>query len=387
MLIFNKLKAIFFRSGFCRNVYLCGVLISFCSLPFQLLAQSQPEACELGLRNLAMGNYLQALSACNKCIEQGDTVAESYFNRGKVYDAMGQYNKAFTDYKEAIRLAPEIMQPYYAFCEYYIKEDNFDKAIFWANKAIENNPESSQFYNFRGWIYFSFEKYHTAFKDFSSAIELDPKNAMAHNNRGSARYKMQDIAKAHRNDLLLAKKDYERAMALDTTLPNVFRNLGYVHILLENYDLALYFFDKAEHSNPKDAMVNYYKGLVLDRQELVEQAIIQYDNALEKYENFSEAHFAKGLILLSKDDLVAAENSFKAAQRVGSGFVGKSYYQLAVISAKRKNNELMLEYLKYALKEGHFDKPEHRLAFNREASFQPYRANSDFKLLIEKIRH
>ena len=75
--------------------------------------------------------------------------ADSYFNRGLVYQGLEQYIKAINDYTKAIRL----------------------------------NPYDTATYNNRGYSYYNLGQYEEALKNYAKAIKLDPTNQTALNNR------------------------------------------------------------------------------------------------------------------------------------------------------------------------------------------------------------
>ena len=94
---------------------------------------------------------MSVLSQTITAIEFNPNYAETYYNRGLVYDNKGEIDRAIVDY----------------------------------NRAIELNPSYAEAYSNRGIAYQSQGDYDLALEDFSKAIELDPNSAVPYNNRGN----------------------------------------------------------------------------------------------------------------------------------------------------------------------------------------------------------
>ena len=53
-------------------------------------------------------DYERAIADYNRTIEFNPNYAETYYNRGLVYDIKGEINRAIVDYNRAIELNPQL---------------------------------------------------------------------------------------------------------------------------------------------------------------------------------------------------------------------------------------------------------------------------------------
>lgn len=321
-----------------------------------------------------------------ECINAKPSDGVAHYNRGRMYAQLKQFDKALLDYAEATQLTPDFMQPYFALSEYYLRTKDQDNALKWINQAIAAKPDAASNYNFRGWIYFNFERYQLAFKDFSKAIEIDPNNAKAYNNRGSARYNNQNIEEAVEADLLLAKDDYLKALSLDSTLPHLYRNLGFVSYLLHDDSAAINWLNMAEAKDTGDAMVHLYKGMTFQQMGLSANALEQFDQATALYAGLAEAYFEKGKTLYARKSYApAASNMLKAAD-LDDNLKGEASYYLAMINAGLFEQDKMIDYLKDAQKYGYFKRQAHVTSFLKEPRFNDFRSYKPFQAFVNKLK-
>jgi len=130
--------------------------------------------------------------------------AETYYNRGLVYQGKGQYDKAISDYNKAIAINPRDPEAYNNRGVAYKNKGKYSKAISDYNKAIKINPGFVEAYNNRGVAYKDKGKHDNAISDYSKAIEINPGLAGAYNNRAVAYFSNNEYEKA-RDDVHKAR--------------------------------------------------------------------------------------------------------------------------------------------------------------------------------------
>ncbi|SRR5579883_98706 len=121
-----------------------------------------------------------------------------------------------------------------------IQQGNHEAAIDLLSLLIERNPTSVSDYNNRGLLYFQNGQFTRALADYNKALELNPRLAKVYNNRANCHASM--------GQLVEALFDYETA--LDLNPANIrarinqgitFRELEMYEQAIENFDLALQF--------------------------------------------------------------------------------------------------------------------------------------------------
>lgn len=345
-----------------------------------------PSSCTQALYFYQQKQYSQALTLYDQCLMDHPDDGVMYYNRGKAWYELGHIDKALLDFEAAIKLTPSFVQSYYALSEHYLYKRDETNAVKWVNELLARYPNSATAYNLRGWIYFNFDRTALAFADFDKTISLDSLNASAYNNRGSARYKLQDIEAPSTGDLLLAKRDFLKALELDPTLANLHRNLGYMEFSLGNYTAADSLLSIAAIRNPNDAMVYYYRGLLFGKTSRFEEGIAQMDKALQHYANLGIAMLEKGRLQYSLKRHDQAITTYKSILATNSGLEALTYYEMAKAYAALLNRDVMLGTLKLAQKAGYFNKLKHKQAYFSEPVFKNYENWGPMKEFNKKLR-
>ena len=68
----------------------------------------QSAYANIGLSQIRLGNYTQAIKECSKAIELNYRHANAYNVRGLAYAEMKNYSKAITDLNTAIDIDPKL---------------------------------------------------------------------------------------------------------------------------------------------------------------------------------------------------------------------------------------------------------------------------------------
>jgi Tfp pilus assembly protein PilF len=139
---------------------------------------------------VALNNYDEAISLCNKAIAASPNYPDAYNQRGFVYGLKSQFDRAIADYSMAIKLNPYNSVHYYNRGIAYYKKSEFDSAIENLNKAIEMSPGMENFYSSRCTVFMVKGKFDQALSDCSKAIELDVAKASLYLNRSVVYEKM-----------------------------------------------------------------------------------------------------------------------------------------------------------------------------------------------------
>lgn len=222
-----------------------------------------------GLTHLHNGSAEMALVDFKKAIELNDQDPKGFLNRGDVYCVMRAnsndrkfFQLAHEDYDRAIELAYE-MPEYENNCSLkhakglaYQEEGNLE----------EKEPE---------------KYYQLALECFYEAKELDPEHSPPIFHYGQMQHKLGDLDGA--------LESFTRVIELDSKKHSptegehiVYEARGRVFQDKACFEDALADFDRAIELNPDGAECYYYRGLVKNSLKMYQEAIEDFENALEK---------------------------------------------------------------------------------------------------------
>lgn len=108
----------------------------------------------------AIGDYAEAFSEINICLDLYEDFEDALIERGNLYQGMEEYDKSILDYTKALDVSPK---------------------------------NQSALYN-RGYVYLICGMFNEAAKDFSEIVKDHPYDADAYNNLGLAYYQKGDVA-------------------------------------------------------------------------------------------------------------------------------------------------------------------------------------------------
>jgi len=152
-----------------------------------------------------LGQLSEAIFCYDRALEFNPKDARTYFNRGNAWMKSGNYSRAMLDYSRAIAYHPNFPEAYLNRGYIYTTLGSYEEAIFDYNKAIEYNPVYAKAYLHRGTAFVFLELFSEAIADFTRAIEITPGFADAYYYRGQAYIRLGEIAKA-KEDFIGAKK-------------------------------------------------------------------------------------------------------------------------------------------------------------------------------------
>ncbi|OGS22435.1 MAG: hypothetical protein A2314_07710 [Elusimicrobia bacterium RIFOXYB2_FULL_50_12] len=132
------------------------------------------------------GNYEQALKDYCLSLDSNPYFAESYNNRGNLYQLLDNTKKAIADYSMAIKCDPRFASAYYNRGLAFEKLGKNKEALSDYSQALSIAPLSAACLNNRGTIYAKTGDYAKALEDFSNAIMSEPQQAEAYRNRAYA---------------------------------------------------------------------------------------------------------------------------------------------------------------------------------------------------------
>ncbi|HUL10158.1 MAG TPA: tetratricopeptide repeat protein [Candidatus Acidoferrum sp.] len=142
-----------------------------------------------GVANAAKRKYDDAIADYTAAVKLNPADAQSYNNRGNLYDRKGDNGRALADYSKAIQANPQYGLAYSNRCWSYYLAGDFAHALADCNQALSLNPKNSHALDSRCAAYIGLKKYDQAIKDCGQAIALDPNYGYPYFHRGDALYR------------------------------------------------------------------------------------------------------------------------------------------------------------------------------------------------------
>lgn len=220
-------------------------------------------------------------------IDQDQTIASAYYNRGNFIMNHGGFNEALNDFNKAIELAPNHFDAFNNRGNLFMNHNLYDSALKDFNKAIKLKPDLSTAYYNRGIIFMQEKKFDQAIKDFSKAIELKPNDFETYFKRG---YVFTTIG---RNEEAL--NYYNKAIKINPDKVQAYINRGYLYMTLKENDAALKDFSKAIRLVPDHVTAYYNRGVLYYAEKKFEEAIINYSAVIAIRPDYTEAYYNRGL--------------------------------------------------------------------------------------------
>jgi tetratricopeptide (TPR) repeat protein len=219
--------------------------------------------------------------------------AFDYYNDGvDKYDAK-DYNGALACFVKAIKIKPEFAKPYNKAGLAYAAMNNFDQAILMYKEAVIADPNYAEAYYNMGVGYELEQKLPLAVKNYTKAIDLN-----------------NDTHVFVRASLNLAMLDREEAGKTKNRSKD---------------DEAIALLRKASIYEPDFAELYNEAGLIYLDTELYDNAVQQFQTALEKDQHYSEASVNLSIAYERKGNLARAANQSQEALKINENFPGAQY--------------------------------------------------------------
>ena len=149
-------------------------------------------------------------------VEKEQLTAQSWFERGYVFQKDKNYMEANRCYSEFIRFKPDLAEAYYNRGIVRRALKDLEGALADYDEAIRLNPDFAEAYNNRGIVRRATNDLQGALLDYNKTIQLMPENAEAHFNRG--------VAHSSINNLEAAISSYIEAIRINPEFAQAYYN-------------------------------------------------------------------------------------------------------------------------------------------------------------------
>jgi len=230
--------------------------------------------------------------------------AETFITEAQELAVSGKYTQALQSYDRAIKADPQNPSIYIASAMINLYRGDYEKSRDNASNALLLNPESSQAYAILGLSEGLLGNYLNSEASLDKAIEYDPSNYFA--------YAYETIVKA--------KKILEGSEAQG------------------DLDFAIEASRKAEAISPTALETHWARGAVLELTANYEEAIAEYEAAVEVNSNVPEIHISLGRTYATTLDYTLAieeytrANALNPADPIPDVLIGRTYMRIGEYS-------------------------------------------------------
>lgn len=247
------------------------------------LALQQNYAVAWGLKGLAqfeLNQFEQALLSLQKSIQLGPELAWTYTILGETLYQLERYPEALEYFNKALKEIPDDVYTLGLKGETLRFLDKHQEAIEVLNKAISLKP------NWVWWLYRelaeslrSVGKYEEALQAIEKAVEQEPNNACSLGTKG----KILNTLRRHTE----ATEFLQRSVTINPELAWAYTELGRAYYMINNYQKALGYFDRALEKEPNDFLALGFKGASKRRLGCHEQALQLLQESVEFIKNIA----------------------------------------------------------------------------------------------------
>lgn len=195
--------------------------------------------------------------------------------KAEVYEETRKLDKASVLYEEILILNPENgYVTNFSLGKIYEEMNNYDKALEYFNKQLEIE-ESAYYYIYRGMFYARNNKILEAIEDYKNAIKLEPENPYPYNNLACIYEEREEYEEAIGY--------FKKAIELDKegNSSQFYNNIIDCYIRLNNNEMALKYFDRANKAVKSNKKLYLEKAKLLTKMKLYDEAIENYKEALK----------------------------------------------------------------------------------------------------------
>ncbi len=188
----------------------------------------------------------------------------------------------------------------------FVQQSEYDKALSLYNFYLQFQPDHIQALSQRAVVYASIGEFTLAFDDlddaFASAGFSALDQAIIYNNRAQVHFRNRD------NDKALA--DFDRAIELNPSFANYWRNRGILHQIMNNWDLAIQDYEQYLVLNPADVEAYLSLARIYLSQNDYTKTITALDSTIDLTPDDPELYIFRGSVNLLAEQFAPAARDY-----------------------------------------------------------------------------
>lgn len=205
---------------------------------------------------------------------------ESFLNDAAGMIQKGKINQAIETYKEAVKADPKNPATYVTLARWQVLYGDYTGAMENVQNALLLNPNHALAHAVSGWVLGKQGKYLEGQAEIKNSLELDPNSALAYAYWSEILKDQIDVGKEDYNTREKASEYSRKAMDLDSSLLEVRRARGLVLEVTGNYDEAIVEFEAAVQMNQNLADLHIALGRNYKAAGTYDKAVEEFNRAI-----------------------------------------------------------------------------------------------------------
>jgi protein O-GlcNAc transferase len=279
--------------------------------------------------------YENAIGDFDQAISLSPGYAGAVANKGKSLSELKLYAEALTAYDKALSLKPDLAEAWLGRGKVFVELERCDEAVAAYDKAISFKPDLAEAWLGRGSALFELKRHGEALAAFDKTISLRPDLAEAWLGRGNALFDL----KRHGETLAA----YDKAISLRPDLTEAWLGRGNVFVDLKRHNEAVATYDKALSFKPDLAEAWLGRGNAVANLKRYDEAVAAYDKALSFKPDLAEVWLGRGNVFVDlkrhNEALAAYDKAFSLKPDLegvwlgrGNAFADIKHYDDAIIA-------------------------------------------------------
>lgn len=258
---------------------------------------------QLGVSYYKLRDYGKSVNELEEVVRKNPNLPYAYNNLGLAYVGEGRLGKAVTAYLKALQLERSFLPARLNLGVAYYLGSNFSDAGRQFRKVLKSYPDNIPARQGLGLSFLKRGNRDEAIAEFNKVLGLDPKNADAYKYLGTTYEEMGDTTRAtadFRESLRLNPHDAETHWYL----ANIYFDQDYLEGALREYTYVV-------DIKPDFKEARFRRALTLKELGGIREATVAFDELLELDANYPDAHYQLGTIYQER-----AERAEKAFERL-----------------------------------------------------------------------
>lgn len=297
------------------------------------------------LTNLIMAKkYLSVQDASNALPylldETNNTEDADYqLSLGYCYSLLDEHKLSLSAYKKAIKLLDKenCDDIYNSMAVEYMLLRDFERALYYFKKGLNASPDIAEQYAEITNCYFFLDKADEAIEFFKGEVDKNPYSIVAWMTLGNCYLRAHLLEKA--------VEQYEYAMAIDQHFPSAYINTATIYNELDRYQDSIDIIEEAFRNDVKKPILYCLYGEALAKTGNKQEAIYNFNKAIELDENIAEAYAGIGFIFCEENNHHSAIKFLKRAHTLAP-YNTDYIYVLVEEHNKMEKFKTSLKYLK-----------------------------------------
>lgn len=261
-----------------------------------LLQYSAEKNYQLGMKALDNNNFEKAIDHFDACLYRDHLYLEAYYARATAKEWLNQSKAALTDYNILLELAPEHVEGTMArgILRYNQQQYELAKADFLRFLALPKGETNTVFFR-------------------SSLFEAGTDKIMTAQGTSVEIYNYLGLTHTKLNDFKLAIHYFDSAIQINGREPDYLTNRGIAHEGLGDIGAAIADYEKALQLDPGNALASYNLGVLAVQTTNSELAIKTYTEVLKKDPTLAYAYTQRGIAKMESGDYSGALADYDSA--------------------------------------------------------------------------